>query len=344
MRVISDRMHIGRPTHVGPISLFPVWTENPVQLDYAASQRRGLVIKELDDPQVSRLVAKNGNRTPVLIPEGTIIRGNRQTRAVMRDIFLFPHESRKIPVVCVEQGRWGDQVTASITGRVAFSVTGAIRDLDPDDGNPFIQWESAAERTAFLAEQSRRESTRQSQVWERVHRYERSYGMRTSSSLDSIINDVRSDMRIDYFDLAEQGIDGIDLVANRRDELWSQIESFANNPLSGQNGVLIGMLGHPVALEHFANREAFSAQLPFLLRAAVTDAAMIDAVPTPTSRAHAFADAVMDTQLNFIKPTSRLLMGGNDLVDIRSHAIDFGRPETLHTSVVNRRHELVLAC
>lgn len=340
MRVLSDRMHLGRPTHVGPISLFPVWTEGPAVVDYVATERRGLVIRELEDPQVDRLQAHNGTQKSILIPEGTIIRGNQQTRALVRDILLAPGQARHMPVVCVEQGRWGDNVSASITGRVAFSVAGAIRDIDQSGGNPFIQWTNASERQAFREEQRRREYRRQTTVWKSVRKYEDSYGKRTSSSLDSIINDVRSDMKIDYFELAESGVLE---VTDRRDELWSQIEHFANNPLSGQNGVLIGMLGHPVALEHFANRQAFTAQLPMLLRAAVTDAALIDTIPTPTHRAHSFADAVMDTKLNFMTPGSRLLIGGNELVDVRSHAIDLNGADTLHTSVVNRRHELVLA-
>lgn len=318
MRIYSDRLHVGRPTHVGPLSIFPLWSETKTSFQYVATQPQGLAIGELEDPQVDTLQVRNQSTETVLIPEGTIVRGNRQTRALARDILVAPRQARRMPVVCVEQGRWGDDTDASITGRVPVSVFGAIRDINRDhvtDGR-----------------------MRQSDVWSRVNRYERSYGSRMSNSLDSIVNDMDGDRIRGREDDSQ-----VDRLRNTREEMWSQISRMAANPLAGQNGVMIGMLGHPVQVEFFADRAAFRAQLTAMFRAALTDGAIIPVIPTSTRNAHLFADAIMDNELTFASNGSRLLRGGDSLVDIRSYAHRLDNFAALHTGVVNRRHELVLA-
>jgi len=71
-------------------------------VDVASPQR--LLFHETG--RVEELVVENVTATRVLVPEHLVVRGGAQTRALERTIVAGPHGSARVPVRCVERGRW----------------------------------------------------------------------------------------------------------------------------------------------------------------------------------------------------------------------------------------------
>lgn len=317
MRIYPDRMHVGAATQVGPLSIFPVWTEARSNFAHVTAHPQGVTFGELEEPQVNRLQVTNQSNRALLVPEGTVLRGARQTRTLCRDFLVLPGRSRELDVMCVEQGRWGGEGDATMTGRVPAGIIAEIRDITP-------QGTSGA-------------STRQSRVWSRVNNYETRYGSRNTSSYESILNMRDEDRERGPQEFEERLAHERHLIAAFR----AQLDQLVANPLPGQAGVMVGALGHPVLLEMFGSGQAFREQVGQILTAAVLDAPAIERIPTPTYRAHRFAEAIMDNQL--VHQSATTLTGGDHVVNIRCLGPINGSKVALHTSVVNPRHELVLA-
>jgi hypothetical protein len=65
------------------------------------------VVEEVSEGgQVPFLGVKNTGGTPILIPEGEILMGAKQNRVVNLTVLVAAKASFKLPVSCVEQGRW----------------------------------------------------------------------------------------------------------------------------------------------------------------------------------------------------------------------------------------------
>ena len=317
MRIYPDRMHLGAATQVGPLSIFPVWTEARSNFAHITSHRQGVTFAELDEPQVNRLQVKNESNRALLVPEGTVLRGARQTRTLCRDFLVMPGRSRELDVMCVEQGRWGGEGDATMIGRVPAGIIAEIRDITP-------QGTSGA-------------STRQSRVWSRVNNYETRYGTRSTSSYESILNMRDDDRERGSQDAEDRIMRERNLIAGFR----AQLDQLVANPMPGQAGVMVGALGHPVLLEMFGSGQAFREQVGQILTAAVLDVPEIQQIATPTYRAHRFAEAIMDNEL--VHQSATTLTGGDHVVNIRCLGPVNGSRVALHTSVINPRHELVLA-
>ena len=317
MRIYPDRMHIGAATQVGPLSIFPIWAEARSNFAHVTSHPNGVTFGELEEPQVNRLMVTNQSNKALLVPEGTVLRGARQTRTLCRDFLVLPGRSRELDVMCVEQGRWGGEGDATMNGRVPAGIIAEIRDITP-------QGTSGA-------------STRQSRVWSRVNNYETRYGARSTSSYESILNMRDEDRERGAQEFEDRLMRERQMIAAFR----SQLDQLVANPLPGQAGVMVGALGHPVLLEMFGSGQTFREQVGQILTAAVLDAPAIEHIATPTRRAHRFVEAIMDNEISHKSPTT--LVGGDHVVNIRCLGPINGSKVALHTSVVNPRHELVLA-
>jgi len=317
MRIFPDRMHVGAATQVGPLSIFPVWAEARSNFAHVTNAGRGVTFGELEEPQVNRLQVTNQSNRALLVPEGTVLRGAHQTRTLCRDFLVLPGSSRELDVMCVEQGRWGGEGDATMNGRVPAGIIAEIRDITP-------QGTSGA-------------STRQSRVWSRVNNYETRYGSRNTSSFESILNMRDDDRERGPQEFEERLARERNLIAAFR----AQLDQLVANPLPGQAGVMVGALGHPVLLEMFGSGAAFREQVGKILTASVLDAPSIERIATPTRRAHRFIEAIMDNELTHQSATT--LTGGDHVVNIRCLGPINGSRVALHTSVINPRHELVLA-
>ena len=98
---------VGAPIERCGISLFPLYLPENELPAIATGDASGLVIDELDAASVQALLATNPTDKPVLLVEGEHFLGGKQNRAVNASVLVDSMSSLKVPVSCLEQGRWG---------------------------------------------------------------------------------------------------------------------------------------------------------------------------------------------------------------------------------------------
>lgn len=102
-----ETIAVGSPiTRLG-VSFFPVYLAANGLPPIATGEASGLVIDELDEASVGTLRVRNPGDRPVLVVEGEHFIGGKQNRALNVTVLVPPKADLKIPVSCLEQGRWG---------------------------------------------------------------------------------------------------------------------------------------------------------------------------------------------------------------------------------------------
>ena len=308
--------HIGRGTTIGPLTIFPIWSEVQQQMPFQMPAETNLAVLEEKRPTVQSLRVENTSSQGLLIPEGTILDGGMQTRVAIRDIFVGRGESVNLDVRCVERGRWNGDREHAVDGRAPISVVAALRGIGLHN------------------------YASQEDVWNRVSRLENHYGSRSTNSLLDIMTDEGVNTR--------RTRERRDTRNHRRlidPSIVSEITEFSRKPLPGQQGVMIGVAGHPVVLEIMGNPEAFANQYESILNAITLDASTLEYKPTSGRRARAFAAEILSTPIEVTDESSNSLSfaGASQLTDIRSIASIDGGAVPFHTAVINRKHELALA-
>ena len=102
-----ERAAIGRPVTRLGVSFFPVYLmDNPLPA-IATGPKSGRVIKELADASVPTLTAANPTDGPILLVEGEQFLGGDQNRTLNVSVLVPAAATLKIPVSCLEAGRWG---------------------------------------------------------------------------------------------------------------------------------------------------------------------------------------------------------------------------------------------
>src|SRR5664279_275926 len=161
--LMMPTLHVGQGTHLGALSVFPIWTDAPTVsgLDTGLSARVRADERE-GSPVVGELVLKNEGAKLALLVAGELFEGGWQHRALNHDILLVPGQQPVASVSCVEAGRWhGATAQVRRSRRASMMVRCAQTITDEDD--------------------------RQSQVWQRVSRYDTAFGAsRTASYVDHL--------------------------------------------------------------------------------------------------------------------------------------------------------------
>jgi hypothetical protein len=105
----------GEPVLAYNLAVVPLHTrKGPPYDDYTvleeAQAARKVAISELGEGgSVPELLVRNRDERPLYLLGGEVVLGGKQDRMVQSDVVLDPSERRRIPVVCVEQGRWEGQ-------------------------------------------------------------------------------------------------------------------------------------------------------------------------------------------------------------------------------------------
>ena len=97
--------------HYRNLTIFPIQTSKQSSGDYIllsqALQSKSVEIQEVSDQgHVHEILFKNKTSLPLLIPEGEILTGAKQNRVINITILIAAQCQIKIPVSCVERGRW----------------------------------------------------------------------------------------------------------------------------------------------------------------------------------------------------------------------------------------------
>src|SRR3954451_7684074 len=104
------RVRVDDADVVGSLAVFPLIAETPPSLRYssfAAAVSRGATVKELaDGASVNDLLVANPLDVPVLLYEGEEVLGAQQNRTFDVSVLVGARSELRVPVSCVEHGRW----------------------------------------------------------------------------------------------------------------------------------------------------------------------------------------------------------------------------------------------
>jgi len=102
-----DGAAIGRPITRAGISFFPVYLMENGLPESATGSAAERVIDELGDASVGDLTLTNPAEAPLLLVEGEQFLGGKQNRTINVSVLVAAGATVKIPVTCLERGRWG---------------------------------------------------------------------------------------------------------------------------------------------------------------------------------------------------------------------------------------------
>ncbi len=110
MSTLPD-VSVGDPTRYESLSVFPLFSPPGGVVDYFLSDdaiRAGSVtVEEVSEGgSVPDLLVTNLGESRVLFLEGEELRGAKQNRVLNTSVLVAAHSKTRIPVSCVEQGRW----------------------------------------------------------------------------------------------------------------------------------------------------------------------------------------------------------------------------------------------
>ncbi len=140
------------------LTLAPLRGEGRQQLDYIlaaeAISAGTLTITEVDEAgSVPELLAVNNGDKMVLLLDGEELVGAKQNRILNTTVLLRPKSQTKIPVSCVEQGRWrhvsdkfasGNHSPSRLRARKSRDVTANLRQRGQAESDQGEVWDSVA--------------------------------------------------------------------------------------------------------------------------------------------------------------------------------------------------------
>jgi len=157
METISD-LSIGKPQSAGVLTMVPLSGNPAAALDYLlideALRKKEVVLEEMSEGgTVPEIRLTNFSEKIVLVVDGTELIGAKQNRIVNASFLIPPKSVTKIPVSCVEQGRWNYR--GKTFGRSPHHAAHSIRKL-----NVMHHRETLRSRQGYRSDQGR--------VWEAV--------------------------------------------------------------------------------------------------------------------------------------------------------------------------------
>lgn len=163
MSLQLPQLRVGSPTRYQSMSIFPLFSEAAVLVEYQladeAISAATVTVQEVGEQgTVPELLVENSGDTRVLFLEGEELRGAKQNR-ILNTSILVPVKSKiKLPVSCVEQGRWGytskhfssskTRSPHSLHYKMKSSVTRSMRDTGTHRSDQGAVWSEVQKKQA----------------------------------------------------------------------------------------------------------------------------------------------------------------------------------------------------
>ena len=112
MSVVLPKLRVGDPVRHEALAVFPLFAEANGHVEYRLSDEaladEQILVEEVSEGgSVPDLLVENKGDQRVLFLEGEELVGAKQNRILNTSVLVAAHSKIKIPVSCVEQGRWG---------------------------------------------------------------------------------------------------------------------------------------------------------------------------------------------------------------------------------------------
>ena len=171
MSVTFPEIRVGTPLRYRSLSVFPLYTKANGKVDYLlaaeAIEENLLTVEEVSEAgSVPDLLVENKGDTRVLFIEGEELIGAKQNRILNTSILVAAKSKAKIPVSCVEQGRWGYK--SRFFGSSGFHSPSKLR------------YQMKASVTQSLKEKRGRQSD-QGAVWNEVAALQDTHGVESAT-------------------------------------------------------------------------------------------------------------------------------------------------------------------
>ncbi len=159
MSIALPSIRVGDPIRHGSLSVFPLYCESQSGVDYRLADEalgdKTLLVTEIDDQgSVPDLLVENQGDSRVLFLEGEELIGAKQNRVLNTSVLVAPHSKLKIPVSCVEQGRWrqqsryfgpsGSHSPSKLRRALKASVTKSVKDNRGHESDQLEVWREVA--------------------------------------------------------------------------------------------------------------------------------------------------------------------------------------------------------
>ncbi len=292
------------------LTIHPLLTPEAGQLDFElmpdAVAAGTLKVTEVGSGTVPELLAINEGERDVLVLDGMQFIGARQNRMASRTILLPAGSQTKIPVNCMEQGRW-HSVSDTFAPSVNHSPSRVRRK------NKELEYMNVMEGVSADA---RSLSQAQSSVWEEIGLHSRDVGVGSSTgNLDEI-------------------------ARGRAEDLGEWVRAFP--PVEGQVGILAFLGPDPLGLDVIGDRKTWSRLHERLVGGYVQDALRVrnlEGEPDPEAAATWMAQvrgANRTESPTVGRGTYRVLSGpvtggeliaGDGLVHLSAFPLEEERPE-----------------
>ncbi len=217
--IIKTSTSLGDLQHVHGLGVIPILTEEVPELQVLETLESALrigvarITETSPGGEVPFLLLQNTGDRPIIILDGEEVIGGKQNRIINTTLVILANTKRKIPVSCIQAGRWRHE-------GANFKSAGSV----------FRARSRAVQKATVTASVRERDSFRsdQSAVWDEV-----------SASLHELgVNSVTSDFR-----------EGREKVAHKLEEFVERIRSSKNQIGSifiNAQGILgLEMLGTP---------------------------------------------------------------------------------------------------
>ena len=106
---VAPEITVAEPDVVGPLAVFPLFGPSAALpfVSFAEASALGAALHEVDgQASVNDLLAINPLDVPVFFYEGEEVRGAQQDRTLDVSVLVPAHSRTRVPVSCVEHGRW----------------------------------------------------------------------------------------------------------------------------------------------------------------------------------------------------------------------------------------------
>ena len=99
---------LGEPIFEHGLVIFPVYNKSKPSRKIVDSSN--IAVRELPEETVPFLEAENKSEDLALILDSEILAGGKQDRVLNQPVMLRPGQTSRVPVSCIEQGRWSSSV------------------------------------------------------------------------------------------------------------------------------------------------------------------------------------------------------------------------------------------